>query len=484
MTSRLVTITVTLLLLALIGTSAGTLALLKQNLMTRNDQRLVEVAEPLVAQVAPEILGRPGSTKKTPTQKSIRDLLPTEFYVQITTANGTLVGHQGVSAPGNNNDVPHLPQIDSSEVASHMNAATGNYEPFTVSGSQSDWRVIALPANDGKLLVAVALPLDSEVDNTLGRAKAALIGIGLIALALTGCIAWLAISSAFRPLRDIEQTATAIAAGDLSRRVASAPTDTELGRLSSSLNIMLGQIESAFAASSASEARMRRFVSDASHELRTPLVTIRGYAELYRQGAITTSGDLDSAMTRIENEATRMGGLVEDLVMLARLDEQRAADVGDVDMGQLARDAVLDTQAIAPDRAINISGIDGAAPADRSIVRGDEARLRQVVTNLIANAIRHTPTGTPIEIGIGDTGVQSILDVRDHGEGIADDQITKVFERFYRTDSSRKRDTGGSGLGLSIVAAIVAAHRGHVTVLPTEGGGATFRVSLPTSRTP
>lgn len=484
MTSRLVIITVTLLLLALIGTSAGTLALLKQNLMTRNDQRLVEVAEPLVSQVAPEILGRPGTTKKTPTQKTLRDLLPTEFYVQITTPDGTLVGHQGVSSPGNNNDVPHLPVIDSSEVAAHLNSATGNYEPFTVSGSQSDWRVIALPANNGKLLVAVALPLDSEVGNTLGRAKAALIGIGLIALALTGCVAWLAISSAFRPLRDIEQTATAIAAGDLSRRVASAPSDTELGRLSSSLNTMLGQIESAFAASSASEARMRRFVSDASHELRTPLVTIRGYAELYRQGAIATSGDLESAMTRIENEAKRMGGLVEDLVMLARLDEQRAADVTDVDMSQLARDAVADTQVIAPDREIGLSGIDGAEPAAAAVVRGDEARLRQVVTNLITNAIRHTPDGTAIEIGIGAIGGEVVLDVRDHGEGIGEDQVAKVFERFYRTDSSRNRDTGGSGLGLSIVAAIVAAHHGRVEVLPTDGGGATFRVSLPTNAAP
>lgn len=483
MTSRLVTITVTLLLLALLGTSAGTLALLKQNLMTRNDQRLVEVAEPLVDQVAPEILGHQDTPTKTPTQKSLRDLLPTEFYVQITTPNGTLVGHQGASAPGNNSDVPHLPRINSSEVADHLNAATGNYEPFTVTGTRSDWRVIALPANSGSLLVAVALPLDSEVDNTLGRAQAALIGIGLIALALTGCIAWLAISSAFRPLRDIEKTATAIAAGDLSRRVASAPSDTELGRLSSSLNTMLGQIESAFAASSASEARMRRFVSDASHELRTPLVTIRGYAELYRQGAITTPDDLQSAMVRIENEAKRMGGLVEDLVMLARLDEQRAADVTDVDMTQLARDAVLDTQAVAPDRTIELAGIDGAAPIDTSIVHGDEARLRQVVTNLVANAIRHTPAGSPIEIGIGERGGATVLDVRDHGEGISADQVPKVFERFYRADASRNRDTGGSGLGLSIVAAIVAAHGGDVTVLPTDGGGATFRVSLPTSRT-
>jgi two-component system OmpR family sensor kinase len=227
---------------------------------------------------------------------------------------------------------------------------------------------------------------------------------------------------------------------------------------------------------------MRRFVSDASHELRTPLATVRGYAELYRQGAVTDPADVAQAMRRIETEATRMAGLVDDLLTLARLDEQRPEQRAPVDLTVLAADAVQDARALAPGRSVTLTGSNG--PIEPAVVLGDEPRLRQLVTNLVVNALRHTPDGTPIELLIGtDAGPNprsALLQVRDHGPGIAPEHARAVFERFFRSDASRQRGQGGgSGLGLAIVAAIVSAHGGQVGVTQTPGGGATFLVRLP-----
>jgi two-component system OmpR family sensor kinase len=280
----------------------------------------------------------------------------------------------------------------------------------------------------------------------------------------------------------VEKTAAAIAAGDLSRRVDIDNPHTELGRLGSSLNAMLAHIETAFAARTASEARMRRFAADASHELRTPLVTIRGFSELYRHGALATDEDVATAMGRIESEAKRMGSMVEDLLLLARLDEQRPLQQKPVDLQLIAHDAVVDTQASDRTRPISLTGLDGG-PAVPAPVLGDEAKLRQVVGNLVGNALRYTPDGTPIELAVGirttAAGPRAVIEVRDHGAGISEDEAAKVFERFYRADTSRTRETGGSGLGLAIVAAIVGSHGGSVRVATTDGGGATLVVSLP-----
>ena len=318
---------------------------------------------------------------------------------------------------------------------------------------------------------------------------------------------------ALRPLREIESTAAAIAAGDLSRRVPTAPASTEVGRLGDALNGMLAQIEEAFDARTQSEARMRRFVADASHELRTPLAAVRGYAELYRMGALTTPEQVTDTMRRIEGSSTRMGSLVEDLLALARLDEGRQARVGPVDLTVLAADAVSDLRALDPQRPVRLVTL--GATAGPCVVQGDEARLRQVLANLVGNAVRHTPPGTPVEIavgpgrrgpgvmdgtdGTGSTGGSggsggsgavdvtggpagtAVLEVRDHGPGIPPEHAERVFERFYRVDPSRTRDSGGSGLGMAIVAAIVESHGGTATVLQTPGGGATIRVELPTS---
>ena len=228
---------------------------------------------------------------------------------------------------------------------------------------------------------------------------------------------------------------------------------------------------------------MRRFAADASHELRTPLVTIRGFSELYRHGALTTDEDVATAMGRIESEAKRMGSMVEDLLLLARLDEQRPLRQKPVDLQLIAHDAVVDIQASDRSRTISLTGLDGG-PASPAPVLGDEAKLRQVVGNLVGNALRYTPEGSPIELAVGvraqpDGQRRSIIEVRDHGPGISDDDAARVFERFYRADTSRTRETGGSGLGLAIVAAIIGSHSGSVRVQTTEGGGATLVVSLP-----
>jgi two-component system OmpR family sensor kinase len=227
---------------------------------------------------------------------------------------------------------------------------------------------------------------------------------------------------------------------------------------------------------------MRRFAADASHELRTPLVTIRGFSELYRHGALATDEDVATAMSRIESEAKRMGSMVEDLLLLARLDEQRPLQQKPVDLQLIAHDAVVDTQASDRSRVITLTGLDGG-PAAPAPVLGDEAKLRQVVGNLVGNALRYTPEGSPIELAVGvrgsDGGERSVIEVRDHGPGISEDDAAKVFERFYRADTSRTRETGGSGLGLAIVAAIVGSHGGTVRVEKTDGGGATLVVSLP-----
>ena len=324
----------------------------------------------------------------------------------------------------------------------------------------------------------VALPLDDVQETLRGVALRFLVlGAGLVAvLVLAG---WFLVGRAFRPLREVESVATAFGGDDTSRRVDVRAPGTEIGRLGGAVNAMLDRIETTLAAREASEQRMRRFIGDASHELRTPLATLRGFAELYRMGAVREPDEVTSTFRRIEDESTRMGGLVEDLLVLARLDEQRPLRLQPVDLLVLAGDAVHDSTALAPDRPVRLTGLDGAARPSPAPVTGDEARLRQVVTNLLGNALRHTPPGSPVELGVGRRGDRAVLQVVDHGPGVPPELAEKIFERFYRADASRTRSSGGSGLGLAIVDAIVQAHGGDAAVRPTPGGGATFEVVLP-----
>lgn len=542
----------TLMVLVLSGTSAWVLENLRASLIERTDQRLIQASEALAIQAADQVLvPAPLRTPEssTPSEDSLRNLLPGSYYVQFYTTDGDRIYDPVAPVPDN---TPRLPIIDSDTVT------TMQGRPFTVNGTGSQWRVRALSVSSSDLLVAIAVPFDREVDAISERARNTMVGIGLLALALVAGVGYFAITNTFRPLKAIEETASRIAAGDLSQRVSTYPPGTELGRLSAALNTMLGRIEDSFDGQTRSEKRIRQFVSDASHELRTPLVTIRGYAELYRQGAVTDPEHVAQAMSRIEAEAKRMGVLVEDLVVLARMDELRRTETGPVDLAAIVRDAAADAAAQDPDRDIAFIGLDGEDAPPVPPVIGSDAKLRQVIVNLVGNAVRHTPPQTAIEFAVGvvglpepaaeseetkpergfvtgpvrifrreapeerkqsaerkkaakagerartRTGEQAIVpdvsatggvsvsenlrgfpagrvrfEVRDHGEGIDPDLAPRIFERFYRLDSSRNRDTGGSGLGLSIVKAIVESHRGEISVHPTPGGGATFRVDLP-----
>jgi two-component system OmpR family sensor kinase len=324
-------------------------------------------------------------------------------------------------------------------------------------------------------VLVVAIP-QSDVTETLSRLLTieALVALGVL-LGL-GALSYWMVRRELRPLAHIEETAGAIAAGDLSRRVDMADPRTEVGRLGVSLNAMLQQIEQAFAERKASEDRLRRFLADASHELRTPLTSIRGYSELFRRGASVRPDDLATSMRRIEEEAARMGVLVDELLLLARLDQGRPLDHAPVDLVRIAEDAVADARAVDPTRAITLQ-----AP-ETQVLTGDEARLREVTANLLANALAHTPSGTPVEVLVDDEGPNAVLQVSDSGPGLSEEERAHVFEPFYRSDPSRGRGSGGAGLGLSIVAAIVAAHGGTVEALPTDGIGATFRVVIPKDR--
>jgi two-component system OmpR family sensor kinase len=347
--------------------------------------------------------------------------------------------------------------------------------PRTVSGTGGDdtsYRLVAtrLPRQSGT--VAVAVPL-REVDQTLDRL---VLVEGLViagVLLLLAAVAWVLVRIGLLPLDRIGHTASRIAGGDLSHRVAGADPRTEVGRVGVALNAMLDRLERAFAERQASEDRLRQFIGDASHELRTPLASIRGYAELFRMGAARDPADVEKAMRRIEDEAARMGVLVEDLLTLARLDEVVDAPHAEVDVAALARDAADDARATAPDRAITVAA-DGPA-----VVLGDAHQLRQVLANLTRNALVHTPAGSPIELTVDARDGQVRLEVRDHGPGLPTKDADDLFERFWRAQGGRERGRSGAGLGLAIVAAIVGAHRGRVSAADAEGGGAAFVVTLP-----
>ncbi|MGR0158757.1 sensor histidine kinase [Paenarthrobacter nitroguajacolicus] len=465
--SQLVAIIMGLLLLALAATGAGTLTLVKSYLQGQVDDKLKAAVALALDQQSFDKLAPPNPA--TPTNSAV----PTDYSLTLY-----VPGIAPYPFGGSQSDRPAIANITAAE------AKLRGGSPFQVKGTAgTNWRVVAIGVSaDGQNgVMIIGLPL-TPVDKVMEHAVLVVVGVGLLTLVLAFFIATWTVARSFRPLAKVEKTAAAIAAGDLSRRVEVDNPHTEVGRLGGSLNAMLAHIEASFAARAASEGRMRRFAADASHELRTPLVTIRGFSELYRHGALATKEDVAMAMGRIESEAKRMGSMVEDLLMLARLDEQRPLQLKPVDLQLLAHDAVVDTKASSGDRTITLTGLESASPT-AAPVQGDEAKLRQVIGNLVGNALRYTPEGSPIELAVGvrntPTGPVSVIEIRDHGPGIPEAETNKIFERFYRADTSRTRETGGSGLGLAIVAAIVGTHGGTVRVAETDGGGATLVVSLP-----
>jgi two-component system OmpR family sensor kinase len=297
--------------------------------------------------------------------------------------------------------------------------------------------------------------------------------VGLIVLAVVAAIAFWLVRRELRPLVRIEDTAAAIAGGDLTQRVPEEAPGTEVGDLARSLNMMLAQIEQAFEQRRQSEERLRRFVSDASHELRTPLTSVRGFAELFHRGAASRPDDLALAMSRIESEAERMGVIVEDLLLLANLDQGRPLAQQRFDLEAVLAEMVADHAMLHSDWPISFGSSGG------SDLVGDELRIRQAVANLLANARAHTPSGTSVAVTLATEGDDRTVAVSDNGPGIAADDLPHLFERFYRVDASRARRSGGSGLGLAIVQAIAEAHGGSVAVASIEGEGAAFTIGLP-----
>jgi two-component system OmpR family sensor kinase len=523
--TKITGVTVLLLTMGLLVAGVGTMTVLRTYLLEQVDTQLKSTKLDISAITFTGTADDPECGIRT---------APTDYFIAVIDADLDLLC-------SNREESETQPVVSALDLPSASNDTSLVTLPSTTPGGE--WRVVvySVPGSDNSIGITIAIGLDLGRSNaTIKQFSAIFLFFGLTVVILGGALTRLLVTSTFTPLREVEATAARFADGDFNQRLAGATPNTEVGRLNRSLNAMLGRIDRAFADRARTIDQMRRFVGDASHELRTPLVSVRGYAELYRMGALTTPDDVAQAMERIEKEAIRMGELVEDLLELARIDEAKPLLLTEVDLVPIAHDAALDAMASAPDRVVTVVGTDvppepttetlvldvippstpsrgvsslatgpiafaGATlarlgarrsratanavvpatvppPAElRAVVLAAENKIRQVVANLVGNALRFTPAGSPIEIGVGVDAVKRVatISVIDHGEGVPPQIRGKIFERFWRADSSRQRATGGSGLGLAIVAAIVAAHRGEVEVVETPGGGATFRVSLP-----
>jgi len=547
--NKITGVTVLMLTFGLVVSGIGTMAVLRTYLMNQVEQRLENAyAEPT------SVLG-PGATQRGFDREDVRSA-PKTYFVALLDANGQpqVTNWDAAGMPA--------PQVAGIDMATATALGSARFTVHSTKGS-ADWLAVSLVlpvdgyGTNNTLVIAQSL---EDTENTTTTYLSIFLAFGIGVVVLGAMLTRLLVSSTFAPLRQVERTAAAIAdGGDFSQRMAVETPNTEVGRLNRSLNTMLSRIDRAFDDRARTIEQMRRFVGDASHELRTPLVSVRGYAELYRMGALQTPDDVSQAMDRIEKEAIRMGSLVEDLLELARLDETKPLKFSPVNLIPIAMDAALDARASSPGRVIRVStsrpsdpvitfnpavavapegetDAGGASSPDQSatgsipfssafarlrrrstrtgptapvmsdgvvlpatvtpsfelehaddenavqpLVMAEENKIRQVLANLIGNALRFTSNDSPIELAVSvdERNRLATVDVIDHGEGIPPQIREKIFQRFWRADSSRTRETGGSGLGLAIVSSIVAAHGGTVRALETEGGGATFRVSLP-----
>ncbi len=525
--TKITGVTVVLLTMGLLVAGVGTMAVLRNYLLDEVDRQVSEAAAALPS---------PFDLKGVDTFNTDSSSGLNPYYLAAVDADGHLIDDNLVSSQASLR--PNVSDLTLLHLQSLPTAMT-----LANAAHTSEWRVLALPAGVVGSGQQATLVVGLNLKNTNGiiaRYSVIFLFFGLTVVILGGALTRLLVTTTFTPLREVEATAARFAEGDFGQRLAGATPNTEVGRLNRSLNAMLSRIDRAFADRARTIEQMRRFVGDASHELRTPLVSVRGYAELYRMGALPNPEDVAQAMERIEKEAIRMGGLVEDLLELARLDEAKPFQLTEVDLLPLANDAALDAMASAPDRVVSVVGTspeppavtmplavlepvgasarttalatgpiafagsalarlvprrqrvaptvaiaESPAPTD-AIVQAEENKIRQVLANLIGNAMRFTPDGSPIEIGVGVSASAGMatLSVIDHGEGIPPQIREKIFQRFWRADTSRTRETGGSGLGLAIVASIVDLHKGSIEVVETPGGGATFTVSLPLPQRP
>jgi two-component system OmpR family sensor kinase len=463
--NRLILAAVFLASLAIIASDFAANTALRSYLISQVDNQLFSISSGSL-----ERLDRAGIAPQSEFEESrspfrvlqpIRGV-PTSTSLTLLDREGNLIGQVGGELAGQNFGVTGLKV---SQVERYKN------KPFTIEGEgrNPDVRALALvlPTGMGSVIAANSL---EEVDKTLSQLRFLFFFLGLIAIFLTALVSRWIIAISLRPLDKVEETAEAIAAGDLSARLPAAKPDTEVGRLTTSLNMMLSRIEQSFSVRVESENKLRRFVADASHELRTPLTAIRGFAELHRQGAVSGEEKTKELISRIEGESIRMSSLVEDLLLLARLDQARELDFEPVDLNTLIVEVVASAKAAGPDHPIELN-----LPQEELFVLGDSRRIHQVVANLLANARTHTPLGTKINITARQTLAEVIIEVADNGPGLSKSDQERIFERFFRADPARVRNSGeGSGLGLSIVDAVMKAHGGYVSVKSELDKGATF----------
>jgi two-component system, OmpR family, sensor kinase len=536
--TKITGVTVLMLTLGLLVSGIGTLAMFKPYLLNQVDNELRSAQQSISSGDGNELNNAQINSYATASDK---------YFVAVLDVNGNmLVNNWGKTSDDERPPVPHN--------LSFAHVLAQGSDIFTVHDAKdnTDFRATVVPLQlneyNGTLATVFVAVSTANVENAVATYLSIFLGFGIIVVIAGAGLTRMLVTTTFSPLREVELTAAEIADGDFSQRLGGATPNTEVGRLNRSLNTMLNRIDRAFNDRAKTIDQMRRFVGDASHELRTPLVSVRGYAELYRMGALQTPEEVAQAMDRIEKEAIRMGGLVEDLLELARLDETKPLELRPVDLVPIARDAALDAMASSPGRVITVltpepipaspapegepaepnsqtgalavagnltptgpisfagatlarlrsrrprrGGTDELSTAgaivtlppvpaaDPAIVLGEENKIRQVVTNLMGNAMRFTGDDSPIEIlvQVDHQLDRATLEIIDHGEGIPPQIREKIFQRFWRADTSRTRETGGSGLGLAIVSSIVAAHNGSVDVVETPGGGATFRVRLP-----
>ena len=455
----LTVVTVALLAVGLLVAGLTSTAILRGFLVDQVDAQLHDVIGAVSDHAQSPDPGRPGGPSGGPGG-------PSNLAVVYLSSSGSVIASSSPSV-----SPPAVPAWTAAEVAAQ------DERPVTLPSTDgaTTWRALAAPTSAGSVVVAQNLATVDSIVRRLALIEGATALLILLALAF---LAWWLVKRSLRPLNHVEETAAAIAAGDLDRRVPEGPTNTEVGRLAATFNLMLGRIQSAFAAQQQSEAAarhseesMRRFLADASHELRTPLTSIRGYSELYRQGAMHDSDGVDRAMSRIESESVRMGGLVDDMLALARLEQPRSRELAPLDLSTVAREVVDDARVATPGRHLTL---DAPHPVT---TMGDDDAVRQVIANLVANAFVHT--AGDVSVSVASAGDQAFVVVADEGPGLTEGQQALVFERFYRADPARSRAHGGSGLGLSIARAIIVDQGGELTVTSSPDGGSTFTIALP-----
>jgi len=462
--NRLILASVVLASFAIIASDFAANAALRTYLISQVDDQLINISNTSLNRLDRAGIAPLEADDKNSPFKILEPLrgVPTATSITLLDIDGNLIGQVGGELGGKNFAVTGL---KIAEVSQYKN------RPFTIEGKdgEPDIRALAqmLPTGMGSVIVADSL---EKVDKTLSQLRFLFLILGLIALITIAMAARWIIALGLKPLEAVEDTAEAIAAGDLSARLPAAKPDTEVGRLTTSLNTMLARIEESFTARVESENKLRRFVADASHELRTPLTAIRGFAELHRQGAVAGEEKTKELINRIEKESVRMSSLVEDLLLLARLDQSRELAKEPVDLNTLITEAVASARAAGPNHPIEIN-----LEASEIFVLGDSQRIHQVIANLLANARTHTPNGTEISVTAMQGVSETTIAVSDKGPGLSKADQDRIFERFYRADPSRVRNSGeGSGLGLSIVDAVMKAHGGYVSVKSEVGQGATF----------